>query len=555
MFRPKLLTTLKLYTKDDFRRDLIAGVNVGIVAIPLSMAFGVLSGLSPQEGLLTAIVAGFLTALLGGSRVQISGPTGASAVVIYGIVQQYGRNGLAACTILAGVFLIFLGLAKLGHLIKFVPRPLSIGFTSAIAAIIFSAQIRDLFGLQIEQLPFGFLEKWECYWHSSSTWNPNALWISLVAIAIMLIWPRFSDGLVKRLPAPVVVLIVSSLLVFIFKLPVETIGSRYGSLKLAPKMMDFSLFSIPFLQDMIRPALAVALLGAMVSLLSAVVGDGMIQGHHRSNTELIAQGIANMASGMVGGMPSQGAVARTVTNVRNGARTPVAGLIHSITLLVMLVLLGKTARWIPLACLAGILVVVSYRMSEWRSFLSILKDSKNDAAVLLTTFFLGVAVNLTVAMEVGIVLALFLFTRRMASVTKIKPLFMDADTEEDFHRIVVPEGVEIYEVDGPLFFASALEFLETLRSFSRKAKVLIFYLRHTAVIDASGLHVLKQFHQECLKAKTHLILAGVRAQPLHILQQSGLFELLGEQNVFSKLKPAIVRSEELVQLALSQSVR
>ena len=547
LFEPKLITVLKKYNRADFKTDIRAGINVGIVALPLSIAFGVLSGLSPQEGLLAAIVAGFLTALLGGSRVQIAGPTGASAVMILGVLHSHGKEGLIVCTVLSGLLLVIFGLSRLGGLIKYIPRPLTVGFTSCIAVIIFSSQVKDLLGLQIAGLPAGFLEKWISYWQNGHTASLPAALIALFSIGIMTGWPRLHGKFAKSLPAPFVVLVVNALLVFAFKIPVETIGSKFGALKFAPQVIDLSLFSWPLIQEMLPTAFTIAILGAMVSLLSAVVGDGMIDGRHRSNTELIAQGFANIACGVLGGMPSQGAVARTVTNVKHGAKTPVAAMMHSFALLLILLIFGKAAAFVPLACLAGILVVVSYNMSEWRSVLSLLQSTRSDAAILITTFTLGVLTNLTLAMEAGFILTLLLFIQRMNSTTQFTDILEDLESEEELQLPQLPEGAEIYEVDGPLYFASAIEFLQTMRMVAAQAKVQILYLRRTNMIDASGLYVLKQFYRECSQAKITLVLAGIHTQPLRALNRSGLLKQIGRKNVRLKLGSAIARAEEILR--------
>ncbi len=547
MLKPKLLTSLKSYSKTLFLSDLRAGINVGIVALPLSIAFGVLSGLSPKEGLIAAIVAGLIAALLGGSRFQITGPTGASAIVIYGVLQQYGKSGLITCTILAGIFMTILGLAKLGNLIKFVPRPLTLGFTTSVAVIIFCSQIRDVLGLQVEMVPINLVDKFISYWQNIRSWNVGALLITLGTIFTISIWPLLLKKWAQKIPALFVVLILSAAITYFFKIPVETLGSRFGRLTLDIQFLKSAQFSFALIHEMMRPAFTIAVLGSMVSLMSAVVGDGMTQGHHRSNMELVAQGIANIASGLLGGMPAQGAVARTATNIKNGAQTPIAAAIHSLTLLLLVLVFGKAAQWIPTACLAGILVIIAFNMIDFYSLADLIRGTKSDAAILIVTFLLGIFTNLTISMEVGLSLSLFLFVNRMATVTKTQPFFEDSEAEDAPLLPAVPDGIEIYEVDGPLFFASALDFLQTMRLVSRKVKVQILYFRNTSVIDATGLHYLHLFHQECHNGNIHLIIAGLHTQPLKAVKRAGYFELFGRKNIYLKLDSAILRAEELLK--------
>lgn len=546
MLYPKLLTTLKGYTRNDFFADLMAGIIVGVVALPLAIAFGIASGVSPEKGLITAIVAGFLISALGGSRVQIGGPTGAFVVIVYGIVHRYGIEGLTIATLLAGIMLLGMGLAKMGTIIKFVPYPLVMGFTSGIAVIIFSSQAKDFLGLAMGIVPAEFLEKWISIFEHFSSFNLSAAGIAFGTVLIAAYWPRIS----RKVPGSLVAIILSSLAVKIFNLPVETIGSRFGDLPTALPAPQFPVLTLELVQQLIQPAFTIAILGGIESLLSAVVADGMIGSKHRSNMELVAQGAANIASSLFGGIPATGAIARTATNVKNGARTPVAGMIHALTLLMIMLFLGQWAKLIPLACLAGILTVVAYHMSEWRSFISILRGPKGDVAVLLITFLLTVLVDLTVAIEIGMVLSAFFFMHRMSLVTRVNLVSRetgeDSDEESAASRYKAPEGVEIYEVNGPLFFGVSHAFEEAIRTIAKKPRVRILRLRHVPVIDATGLNSLTQFHKKCGHSDIRLILSGVQPQPLRALKNSGLYDLIGAENVTANIQEALKRAQEFM---------
>ncbi|OLB14790.1 MAG: sodium-independent anion transporter [Gemmatimonadetes bacterium 13_2_20CM_70_9] len=545
---PKLVTTLKGYTRDQFFADVVAGVIVGIVALPLAIAFAIASGVSPERGLFTAIVAGFLISALGGSRVQIGGPTGAFVVIVYAIVQRYGVDGLAAATLLAGVILAGFGLARLGGAIKFIPYPVTIGFTSGIALIIFSGEVKDFLGLRMGTVPPEFVEKWRAFGGHLATMNPWAVSVSVLTLAIIVAWPRFN----RRIPSPFVALIVTTALVQLLHLPVETIGTRFGVINAAlprPALPAITLAQLPALMG---PAFTIALLGAVESLLSAVVSDGMIGGRHRSNMELVAQGVANIASPLFGGIPATGAIARTATNVKNGGRTPVAGITHSVTLLLIALFFGRWAGLIPMATLAGILVVVAYSMSEWRTFINEFRAPKSDVAVLLTTFLLTVFWDLTVAIEVGMVLAAFLFMRRMAEVTNISALtheFQDPvnDFETDpnaVRRRVVPAGVEVYEITGPFFFGAAETFKDRLGRIAVRPKVLILRMRHVPAIDSTGLHALRDLVHRSRHDGSLVILSDVHAQPVVALERSGMYDELGEENIHGNIDDALNRARE-----------
>jgi len=549
---PKFFTTIQDYNRDQFTRDLIAGVIVGIVALPLAIAFAIASGLSPERGLYTAIVAGFLISLLGGSRVQIGGPTGAFVVIVSGIVQQHGVDGLVIATLMAGFILVAFGLLRLGVAIKFIPYPVTIGFTSGIALIIFSSQIRDLLGLEMSSVPSAFLPKWDAYVHAFDTVNPWALVVAVATLAIITFWPRIST----RIPGPFVALIVTTALAQLLHLPVETIGARFGTIHAGLPQPSVPHLSIPTLQALAGPAFTIALLAAVESLLSAVVADGMIGGRHRSNMELVAQGVANIASPLFGGMPATGAIARTATNVKNGGRTPVAGMTHAVTLLLITLFFGRWAALIPLATLAAILVVVAFHMSEWRTFISEFRAPKSDVAVLLTTFLLTVLVDLTVAIEVGIVLAAFLFMRRMAEVTNISVLTHEfADPVDDFERDpnavlrrAIPQGVQVYEITGPFFFGAAEMFKDRVGRIAGKPKVLIIRMRHVPAIDSTGLHALRELVHRSRKDGMLVILSDVHAQPVVALDRSGLYDELTEDNIHGNIDDALNRARQYLGL-------
>jgi SulP family sulfate permease len=552
LFVPKSITTLKSYSRSRFRSDLAAGVIVGIVALPLAIAFAIASGVTPDRGLYTAIIAGFLISALGGSRVQIGGPTGAFVVIVYGIVQKYGIDGLIVATIMAGVILVILGIAKLGSAIKFIPHPVVVGFTSGIAVIIFSSQVKDFLGLRMGDLPVEFIPKWRAISSNLDSIDARAFAVSLIALLIMVLWPRVS----RRIPSPFVALISTTLAVRLFDIPVETIGTRFGAISANLPHPIVPHVSLAQVTALVAPAFTIALLAAVESLLSAVVADGMIGGRHRSNMELIAQGVANIVAPMFGGMPATGAIARTATNVKNGGRTPVAGMVHALTLLLITLFFGRWAALIPLATLAAILVVVSYHMSEWRTFRSELTAPKSDVAVLLTTFSLTVLVDLTVAIEVGMVLAAFLFMRRMAEVTNVSIVtreLADGDNDEDddpnsVRRREVPRGVEVFEINGPFFFGAAEQFKDTLGQIAKKPKVLIIRLRDVPAIDSTGLHALHELARSCKHDGTLLLLADVHAQPMFALVRSDMLVELGEENLFGNLDDALDRARQYLEL-------
>ncbi|MFI5234659.1 MAG: SulP family inorganic anion transporter [Gemmatimonadales bacterium] len=539
---PKLWTTLHAgYPRRQLFSDVGAGVIVGIVALPLAIAFAIASGVTPDRGLATAIVAGFLISAFGGSRVQIGGPTGAFVVIVYGILQRYGLDGLMVATMMAGGILIVMGVARLGGVIKFIPYPVVLGFTAGIAIIIFSSEVPDLLGLTTGPLPGSFVGRWSAFFGHAGTANPYAIGISALTVLVIVFWPRVE----RRIPGPFIALIVTSVLAAMFGWPVETIGSRFGNITAHLPTPHFPTVPLSALPSLVQPAITIALLAAVESLLSAVVADGMIGGRHRSNMELVAQGMANIASPIFGGIPATGAIARTATNVKNGGRTPVAGITHALTLLLLVLVVGRYAARIPLATLAGILAVVAWHMSEARVFLAQWRAPRSDLLVLLTTFLLTVFVDLTVAVEVGMVLAAFLFMRRMAEVTNVSAVtdhLVDEEEQADPNAVgtrQVPPGVEVYEINGPFFFGAAAAFREEMAAIAKRPKVLVLRLRGVYSIDATGLHALTQTVRQCQQDGTRLILSDVHAQPLAALARAGVLDIIGEENLVGHVDEAL----------------
>lgn len=554
MLVPKLFTTLKTYDRAQFLADLTAGVIVGIVALPLAIAFAIASGVPPERGLYTAVIAGFLISALGGSRVQIGGPTGAFVVIVYGIVQQYGVDGLTIATLMAGLILIGFGLAKLGAAIKFIPFPVVTGFTAAIGAIIFVQQIRDALGLQLAKAPAEVLERLAAYADRIDTVNPYAVGVTAVTVIIVLFWPRLS----RTIPAPFVALMATTVGVHALGLPVETIGSRFGQISAGLPHPHIPLIALADLRRLVAPAFTIAALGAIESLLSAVVADGMIGGRHRSNMELIAQGVANLASPLFGGIPATGAIARTATNIKSGARTPVAGMVHALTLLLITLFFGRWAALIPLATLAAIVLVVAYRLSEWRVFGVELRAPKSDAIVMLTTFLLTVLVDLTTAISVGMVLAAFLFMKRMAEVTNVtivtrefeEPASGKGDDAGAIFRRKVPPGVEVYEINGPFFFGAAEKFKDTLSQISKKPRVLIIRMRNVPAIDSTAMHALRDLIRRTRRDGTLVLLSDVHSQPLIALGRSELLDEIGEDHLFGNVDEALQAARSHLGLGL-----
>jgi len=541
---PKTFTILRGYSRAQLLADLQAGVVVGIVAIPLAIAFAIASGVSPEKGLVTAAVAGFLISLLGGSRVQIGGPTGAFVVIVYGIVTRYGLEGLTIVTLLAGGMLIVFGLARFGGAIKFIPYPVVTGFTSGIAVIIFSSQIKDLLGLRMGAVPSHFLAKWQAYGAHLASASLPPMAVTAGSFLILLLWPKVS----RRVPAPIVAILAASAVVAALGLPVETIGSRFGEIHASIPAPSLPAVSLDRVRELFPSAVTVALLAAIESLLSAVVADGMIGSRHKSNVELVGQGIANIAAGLFGGIPATGAIARTATNVKNGGRTPVAGMIHAVTVLLVLVFLGKWARFIPLATLAAVLTVVAYHMSEWRAFATLFGTPKSDVAVLLTTFFLTVVIDLTVAVQVGVVLAAFLFIKRMADATNVAAITGDlgdapdgtmARDAEGVARRTIPEGVEVYEINGPFFFGAADKIKDVLHFVTKKPRVFVLRMRNVPVIDASGIRVLDDLYRSFSHQGIRFVIAGIQSQPRAALERAGRLEQYGRANFVATLDEAL----------------
>lgn len=559
MLVPKLVTTLKDYNREQFTADLTAGVIVGIVALPLAIAFAIASGVTPERGLITAIVAGFLISALGGSRVQIGGPTGAFVVIVYGIVQEYGLEGLTAATLMAGVILVVMGLARLGTIIKFIPAPVVTGFTSGIAVIIFSSQIKDLFGLDMGPVPANFLAKVVAYSQSAASGSLPAIGIAALSLAIIGLWPRVN----RRIPGAFIALIVCTVLVQVTGLDVETVGSRFGELRATLPRPVFPSLGIDDLTRLVSPAFSIALLGAIESLLSAVVSDGMIGSRHRANMELVAQGVANIASPLFGGIPATGAIARTATNVKNGGRTPVAGITHALTLLVITLFFGRWAALIPLATLAAILVVVAYHMSEWRTFADELRGPRADAAVLLTTFLLTVLVDLTVAIEIGMVLAAFLFMHRMSEVTAVNAMTRTLEREareqtdvplRELRPLRIPAGVEVFDISGAFFFGAAELFKETIAQIASRPKVLVIRMRNVSLLDSTGLRALRDVVHRGRAQRTLVLIAEIHAQPRAVLERSALFEEIGEGQIYLTLEDALDRAREHLAIRIPTPV-
>jgi len=534
VFNPKLFSLLRQgVDKHQLPQDVMSGIVVGVVALPLSIAFAVACGLSPEKGLITAVVAGFIISALGGSRVQIGGPTGAFIVVIAGIVEQYGINGLMISTIMAGVIMIIFGLLRLGELLKYFPHSLIVGFTSGIALVIFSTQIRDALGLDIASTPAGFVDKWGLYFAQIHTANVYAIVITVVTILIGV----FSKKILTKVPGSVIAILLMTLLVQIFDIPVTTIESFFGEI---PTGITLQMPNVELteLGNYVMPALTIALLGSIESLLSAVVSDGMFGGHHRSNTELIGQGIANMLTPFFGGIPATGALARTATNVKNGGRTPIAGMVHALTLLLIMLFLGKWAKLIPMSCLAGILIVVAYNMSEWRSFVAIFKGAYFDIIILLSTFLLTVFVDLTVAIEVGVILSAILFMKRMSDMSEKRldqPI--DSDVIEDYSSI--PQGIGIFEISGPLFFASAKKYTEVITRLGMKNQIIIIRMRHVSFVDITGVQNLKGAISALNHKGCKVLLSGLNEDVRAEFKKTQLTEYIAESNFFDSFDEAL----------------
>ena len=551
-YRPKLFITLKNgYDKKTLIQDLLAGVIVGIVALPLAIAFGIASGASPEAGILTAIVAGFIISFFGGSKVQIGGPTGAFIVIVYGIIQEYGMSGLMIATFMAGAFLILMGVLHLGTIIKYIPYPIVVGFTSGIALTIFATQIKDLFGLQIESVPADFLGKWSVYAQHIDTVNWWSLLVGALSILIIVFTPKVS----RRIPGSLAAIILMTLATLGLKAlgieGIETIGDRF-SISSALPQPEVPQISWESVRHLAQPAMVIAMLGAIESLLSAAVADGVIGDRHNSNQELVAQGIANLVSPLVGGIPATGAIARTMTNINNGGRTPVAGIAHAVVLALIYLFLMPLVKYIPMSCLAGILMVVAYNMSEWRSFRAILRNPKSDIIVLLVTFFLTVIFDLTVAIEVGVLIACLLCMKRMAETTNVSVLSdeidpaADTDIQGNLEHLIIPEGVKVYEINGPYFFGIGNKFEEMMGDMGGRAKVRIIRMRKVPFIDSTGVHNLSNMCRMCAQMGVKVVLSGVNPTVMKVLENAGMDEVVGKENICSHISLALRRAEEIL---------
>ncbi|WP_373471491.1 SulP family inorganic anion transporter [Carnobacterium alterfunditum] len=560
MLKPKFFSIIKNRKKElpitQLKDDIIAGVIVAIIALPLSVALAIASGVAPEKGLITAIIGGFLISFLGGSRVQIGGPTGAFVVIVYGIIAQFGLDGLLISTILAGIFMIIMGVVKLGSVIKYIPYPTTTGFTSGIAIVLLSTQVQDFFGLEIDEVPSEFIAKWEVYIQNFNTIDLSTTLVGLISLLIIIVWPKIN----KKIPGSLIALVLVTLFVKVFNVPVETIGSRFGNISNSIQLIDFSSIdiSLPIIKELIRPALTIAFLASIESLLSAVVSDGMIGKKHNSNMELVALGIANISSALFGGIPATGAIARTAANVKNGGRTPVAGIVHALTLLLIMLVFMPLAKLIPMATLAAILVIVAYNMSEWRSFKGIFYSTKSDVAVLLVTFVLTLLFDLVVAIEVGMIIAMFLFVKRMSENKLIEnvshELGIFTDEEDDESDILdeslkehLDSKIAIYEVNGPLFYGVVNTFLDMLNEMKSTTDVMILRMKNVNSMDATALNAVKQLEKRC-KAQNILILySETNTQPMNVLEKSGFVEKNGKDRFFDTTKDAIKAASEMVK--------
>ena len=555
-FSPRIVNELRHYNKEKFMADLMAGLIVGIVALPLAIAFGIASGVSPSQGILTAIIGGFIVSALGGSKVQIGGPTGAFIVIIYGIVNdpQLGLSGLIIATMLAGVFLILLGVCRLGTILKFIPYPIVVGFTSGIAVTIFTTQIKDLLGLQIEgKLPGDFISKWAVYLQNLDTIDWITAAVGILSIVIIALTPKIS----KKIPGSLVAIIVMTVGVYFLNaytdLHVSTIGDQFGEIKATIPPLTLPNITWDGLKGLLPTAMVIAVLGAIESLLSATVADGVCGDRHNSNQELIGQGVANLCTPLFGGIPCTGAIARTMTNINNGGRTPMAGIFHAIVLLIIFLALMPLAAYIPMACLAGVLVIVSYGMSGWRTFVQMMRNPKSDITVLLITFFLTVIFDLTVAIEVGLLIACLLFMRRMAETTQIKVIAGEIDpneeTDAEVHEehLVIPKGVEVYEINGPYFFGIASKFDDIMVNLEKRPKVRIIRMRRVPFIDSTGMHNLQNLCQMSHREGIHIVLSGVQPKVYSVLENNGFCEMLGKDHICPNINVALKKAEEIVK--------
>jgi sulfate permease, SulP family len=560
-FIPKSYLYLRhKYSWDLFKKDLIAGTTVGVIALPLAMAFSIASGVSPERGIVTAIVAGFLISLLGGSRVQVGGPTGAFVVIIYGIIQRNGYQGLAICTLLAAVMMIVMGVCRLGSWIKYVPHPLITGFTTGIAVIIFSSQVKDFLGLNMGQVPADFIDKWRAYFEALPTFHLPTFAMGAGSLAFILILRRFFP----RIPWGIGTIVVATIVYLLFNLPLQTIESRFGEL---PRTLPIPMFPSLFipaekLQEYFFDALAIAFLGSIESLLSAVIADGMIGGRHKSNCELVGQGAANFFCVLFGGIPATGAIARTAANVKSGAQTPMAGMVHAIVLFLIILFLAPIVSKIPLAALASVLIVVAWNMSEVHYFFALLRAPRGDIAILLTAFLLTVFVDITFAIALGMILAMFIFMKRMSDFSQTVQLthlfrengaeFPERTDPEAISKKNVPAHVEVYEINGPFFFGAADMLQDVISNLQTNPKVFILRMRHVPIIDASGMHALREFYNRCQKSHIHLLLSDITERPQHALKKFGIVEMIGEQNIFPDINAALSRADGILALLYTE---
>ena len=551
-FQPKLLATLKNYSKEKFMTDLMAGIIVGIVALPLAIAFGIASGVSPEKGLITAIIGGFLVSFLGGTNVQIGGPTGAFIVIVYGIIQNFGIEGLAIATVIAGIILLVMGALKLGTVIKFIPYPIVVGFTSGIALTIFTTQMKDLFGLTMDKVPADFISKWIAYFGAAHTVNFWAFGVGLLSILLIALTPKVT----KKIPGSLVAIVVMTIVAYLLRnyagiTAIETIGDRFTIDASLPQPEPIR-FDMNMINLLLPSAFTIAILGAIESLLSATVADGVTGDKHNSNTELIAQGAANVIVPLFGGIPVTGAIARTMTNINNGGRTPVAGIIHAIVLLLILLFLGPLTKHIPMACLAGVLIIVSYNMSEWRTFRSLMKNPKSDVSVLLVTFFLTVIFDLTIAIEIGLLIAMLFFMRRVAETTHVSVTTdeIDLSDEGEIHHdeevLQLEKGIEVYEIDGPFFFGVANKFDSVMKNMGDKPKIRIIRMRKVSFIDSTGLHNLESLWRLSNAEHIHMILSGVNEQVHKVLTKSGFDQKIGAENICSNINEAVAKANAAI---------
>lgn len=554
VFKPKLLETVRNYSRETFMKDLMAGIIVGIVALPLAIAFGIASGVTPEKGIITAIVAGLVISVFGGSKVQIGGPTGAFIIIIYGIIQQYGVEGLTVATLMAGAFLVLFGLLRLGTIIKYIPYPIIVGFTSGIAVTIFTTQIKDLFGLSIAEVPSDFVEKWCVYLQNFSSADLWSSVIGLASVVIIFLTPRFS----RKIPGSLIAIVLMTVAALLLKrfagvCSIETIGDRFAISNEIPEAQIPSM-TWETVKSLVSPAITIAILGAIESLLSATVADGVIGDRHDSNTELVAQGIANLATPIFGGIPATGAIARTMTNINNGGKSPVSGIVHAAVLLMIFLFLMPLAQYIPMACLAGVLVVVSYGMCGWRSFKALMNNPKSDVTVLLITFFLTIIFDLTVAIEVGLIIACLLFMKRMSETTDVKVVLDEIDPNEEtdikagnLEHLTIPDGVEVYEINGPYFFGAGNKFEEMMAAFGDRPKVRIIRMRKVPFVDSTGIHNLTNLCLMSQREGIRIVLSGVVPKVHRALEKAGFEELVGRDNICNHINTALEKAREIVE--------